>query len=778
VSVHVKVKAGANRVTALTEPRATAFYLRFRELDGGRPVGLAWRERGAACSAASLVDPDASFVVHADGARFAATPRFFGVVPRVVPSSFQITVSGAGKVVSTAAADVDVAAMRAGGAHVDAQLALPERGGFELRSELGGEVAWKRTFPAATSALSKRTRGLVAGLARVKARAGLKTGSVASFERQVEIVTAALGRAESDTAWVSRNVDEAEKILADLDAGNDAYVGRRGVVFRAYRSPLDGQLQPYVVFVPRSYDGKHPMPVVLVAHGRDRLPEHALRTLIGQAPDEHMTLSFAAHNLPPMPDFGAILVAPYGYANGSVLALGEDDVRAVLADLREAYTLDDQRISLTGYSLGGTVGFLYPLHAPGMFSASAPLCGYPNLMSYQSVANVDKAPWEPALLARKYVVEYAENGQYVPLHVVHGGLDTPGRSKVVVDRYRDLGYSVVFDVPEDADHNVWDDAYEDGKMIPWLASRRAPRAPESVRFVTRDYRYDRAFWLRVVHMVDSTGKDRAEVTARWKPKDARIALETTNVGVLALDLDALDPKPTGAITIEVGGAELTAPSSGVVFVSRAPDGAATLSTTDPSSVLDKHHDQSGALDDLVFQPTTIVVGTAAPAMVEANRVLGDHLARLSGLADVHYPTIDDVDASDDALAGRSVVLVGGPATNALTRALVDAKVVPLEIGPKSIRVGERSESGDDLGVAMVYPRPLAFHGEGLSQRANAGYVAVYAGLTPEATLSARMLPRYLPDWVVFDAGLAVERGGLLMDLRKPRGAGFFSEAWK
>ena len=133
------------------------------------------------------------------------------------------------------------------------------------------------------------------------------------------------------------------------------------------------------------------------------------------------------------------------------------------------------------------------MNASSLFAiAAAPLCGYPNLMGYQSVANVEKQPWEEALLRRKYVVEYAENGQYVPMKVVHGGKDVPGRSKVVVDRYRDLGYSVIFDVPEEADHNVWDDAYEDGRMIPWLTAKRAPAAPASVKLVTRDYRYARA----------------------------------------------------------------------------------------------------------------------------------------------------------------------------------------------------------------------------------------------------------------------------------------------
>ncbi len=778
-TLRVNVPKGASDVLALVEPRSAAFHLRFRDVDGSRPRGLAWRERvgTAACSPSALVDPRADVALRSDGVHFVAAPRFAGVVPRTLPTELSLATLSGGKVASTRTAKLDpltIATQR--GSVIDAPVELPERGAFELRAELGDDAVFTRRWPAAASALARRGVELTKVLDQAKA-AQIDSGSRASFERQVDLVTSAVARAEPDTAWVARNADVAEQLATELAKGVDPYLGRKGVVMRAYRSTLDDRLQPYVVFVPRSYDPKKKSPVVLVAHGRDRLPEHALRTLIGEAPDEHMTLSFAAHNLPPMPDLGAILVAPYGYGNGSVLALGEVDVRAVLDDLGRAYALDDRRIGLTGYSLGGTVAFLYPLHSPGVFSAAAPLCGYPNLMGYQSVANVEKQPWEEALLRRKYVVEYAENGQYVPMKVVHGGKDVPGRSKVVVDRYRDLGYSVIFDVPEEADHNVWDDAYEDGRMIPWLTAKRAPAAPASVKLVTRDYRYDRAFWVRVVRMQSSTGSERTEIDARWLAKDNAITLEAKNVEVVALDLDRLEPRPSGPVTIRMGGASAEAMASGVAFVARAADGSITVGGEAPAAPRLKAHDLSGGLDDVLFHPVTVVVGTSDPRLTEANRVLADHLSRLGGLADVRYPILDDVDATDGALGARSVVLVGGPASNLLTRALTDAHAIPLEMTTDRVAVGATSATAPDLGVALVFPRPEAFRGEGVARSLRDRYVTVYAGLTPEATLAARVLPRYLPDWVIFDASLATRRGGLLMEDRKVRGAGFFSERW-
>ena len=75
------------------------------------------------------------------------------------------------------------------------------------------------------------------------------------------------------------------------------------------------------------------------------------------------------------------------------------------------------------FSLGGTVAFFVPMHYPDVFSATSPFCGYPNLLGFQNVMGVKRAPWEDAMLAKRYIVNYAENGSYVPVHVVHGGLD-------------------------------------------------------------------------------------------------------------------------------------------------------------------------------------------------------------------------------------------------------------------------------------------------------------------------------------------------------------------
>lgn len=772
----VHLGAGKTDITVILESEASGFYLRLREKDG-RPVrGLLHAERfaGAACDAAALVDPGARLVVGPSGLTLETAPRVRGLIPALdaaVP--FQIGVMPAPSAPPAIAA-APRAELLAGIVERSIPIPVGEKGSFAVELTLGGKALHSARLPA-YGALVSRVAKLVEVAARVEGSTQVPSGSRSSFAHHVATLSAAIGRAEPDVAWVRRQTEIAEALAKKLDAGKDAYAEERGVVYRAYRSPLDDKLQPYVAFVPKSYDKKRSMPLVLVSHGKDRLPEHALRTLVGEARDEHMTLAFAAHNLPAMRDLGAIYAAPWGYGNGGARPVGEQDVLAVIRDMNEAYRIDDRRIGLTGYSLGGTVSFVLPLHFPDVFSAAAPLCGYPNLLSYQSVARAPHLPWEYVLLEKEYIVRYAENGIHVPLHIVHGGKDGPGRSKVVADRYQELGYPHVFDVQDDLDHNVWDYAYEDAKMVPWLTRHAKPKVPKQVRLVTGRLRYDRSHWLRLVTMIDSSSGEPASLDGTYEEKEGRLRITTKNVAAFEVLTERLGDDRPARLEIVADGTTLEADTTKDIGLARGAGGVFALADVAAAASSKKHHGLSGPLDDAEHGPVTIVYGSADPAMAEANRMVAEHLSTLGGSVDIAYPVLRDDAATDAELAGRNVVLIGSPAQNVLTRTIASMLPVTFEPGAITLR-GERHE-GADLAVSLIFPGPETFTKEGASRRSER-YVVVHAGTTPRAALAVRFLPRYLPDYVVYDAGLAIKRGGLLMDGRPVKAAGFFDESWR
>ncbi len=787
----VDVPAGASPIVARVEPETGGLILRLRDARGDRPQGLAFYERfeQASCKPAQLVQPELALELGDDGLHLVGAPKLHGLVPLfdAAPElSLEITT---GKGASTGAKiPLEVAAMSGVAAPskppASPLVALPAKGGADVRVALGDQTMLSRALPG-PAPLVDRAAKLVHAVASIRADARLPAGSRESFEMAVETIASAIEQGETEQPWLEGLVKEAEQLAAQLAEGRDPYDDKRGVVHRAYRSPLDGRLQPYVAYVPPSLAprskppekkkgrSKAELPLVVIAHGRDRLPEHALRTLIGEAPDEHMTLKMAARHMPSFGDRGAVLVAPWSFGNAGVQPVGEEDVLAVIDEMKKAYGIDARRVSMTGYSLGGTMSFFVPLHHPARFSSASPLCGYPNLLDYASVSKVKRRPWEDALLEKEYIVRYVENGASVPLYVVHGGKDGPGRSLVVVDRYKALGLSHVWDLLEDNDHNVWDDAYEDGKMIGWLARHTIPSAPKRSRFVTGKLRYAQSYWLTVTRMIDPASRERAEVEATIE--EEKLLVATKNVAGLEIDTDAAGLTRDAAFSLVVDGHPLALKATGKILLERGDDGSFSVKAR-ASLLAHKHPGQSGPLDDVFHGPLVIVYGTGDPPLEEANRLVAEHLATLGGSADVRYPILADRDATDAALGGRSVVLIGGPASNALAARIRD--LLPAKIEPRAITLrGERFE-GDDVATSFIFPAPTSFDEGGSRNLADGRYVVVHAGTSPRATLAARMLPRYLPDYVVYDSSLAVQRGGLLMDTRPVRAAGFFGEAWQ
>ena len=623
----------------------------------------------------------------------------------------------------------------------------------------------------------------------------LPASSRDSLTHHVRTVARALEAGHPDSTWLHERAADAEKIAAAAAAGDDPYAAKSGIVFRAYRSKLDGELQPYVVYVPALYkpDGK-PLPMIVVAHGLGQPPELALRTVIGEAPDEDLDRGWAARHLPPFPDQRALLVAPWGYGNAGSRPLGEHDLLEVVDAMRAHYRVDDARISLTGYSLGGTVSFVVPLHYPDRFSAAAPLCGYPDLIHYESIRNVPHTAWEDALIARRYIVNYAENGLHLPLHIVHGMLDGPGRSAVVADRYKELGLSRIFDVQEALDHNVWDYAYDSGRMIEWLKARRRPEAPAHVRLVTGDYRYAKAYWVRLLAMGEGAGDEGthpkrsppaatsadppparkasaagfADIDARWLPNQGELRVTTRNVAALSLDLTPL-PVPRGARLV-IDGTELEVGAPAAVVFLQASSGAGgtsgwTIVPTAPSRAGKKRPGVAGPLDDVQHHPQLIIYGTEDAAQTESLRLVAEHFSS-HDTSFAHYPIKADIDVSAAELQGQSLVLIGGPAANRVTAALLAELPVHFERDALTLR-GKRYQ-GEDVGVSLICPNP----------RDPDEYVVLHAGVGYRGALASRHLPRFVPDYLVYDSRITVEKGDNLLGRRTVLAGGFFSEDWK
>ncbi len=540
-----------------------------------------------------------------------------------------------------------------------------------------------------------------------------------------------------------------------------------GIQIRAYRSPLDGSLRRYVVAVPDSYrHHKEPVPLVFLSHGLNYTPEDMLRIALAKpaGPREVWASGVIYKWDPPAAPKGAILVADDGFVNAGQRPQGELDVFEVIARTRALYDIDPQRISITGFSLGGSVAFWAAFHAPDLFSAAAPLCGYPNLHEYNSVKAAQKRPFDHILLADEGVVGYAENGRYLPLKMVHGAQDNPRRSELIAERYKTLRYQVDLDTPP-LGHNVWDYAFEDGKLLHWLAARKRPKVAVEPSLRTGRYRWSTNHWLRI----DRFANEDAFGQLGGKLKGQRLQVTTRNVAAFSLLAAPLGARAEKPLTVVVDGKIIgTQMIVGALHLSRE-GGAWHLVDAIDRPADGKRSGVEGPINDVWFDRFLVVYGTQDPSQREANRLAAERWRRHSPWIDLDMPSKADTDVTADDLTGRSLVLVGNPASNLITRRIEkDLASAGIAFEPHAIVFGARRFEGDRIGLSTVRPSPF-----------DPDHVVVlHAGVGAEGTLSSRYLPDFVPDYLIYDDGMRAVFGDRILGPRQILAGGFYDARWR
>ncbi len=200
---------------------------------------------------------------------------------------------------------------------------------------------------------------------------------------------------------------------------------------KAYRADWDGTLQPYALYVPRGYDGhnkKISWPLIVALHGALSDHKHNLRRVFGLDNRPGETDAEASRNQLPLPDVPAFVVSPLG--RGELMGydgLGYDDVMRVIADVRRAYPIDRERITLTGLSMGGGGTWAIGLRHPELFAALAPVCGVADFR--RMVKPADAALYDLARLDALSPAALAENAAHQQVFIFHGdqGSDRSGR---------------------------------------------------------------------------------------------------------------------------------------------------------------------------------------------------------------------------------------------------------------------------------------------------------------------------------------------------------------
>lgn len=531
-----------------------------------------------------------------------------------------------------------------------------------------------------------------------------------------------------------RALEIAQERLTALETGSAPWAEQKGYVARAYRSRIDGSLQPYGLLIPDSYDGQ-PTRLDVWLHGRGaRLTEVSFLSSHDPA---------FAHDEPlAVPETqNYIQLDVFGRTNNAFRWAGETDVYEALADVRRRYNIDPDLITLRGFSMGGAGAWHIGLHDPSSWAAIEAGAGFDETLVYANQS--DLPAYQMAALTIYDVYRNALNAFNVPTVGYGGEIDPQLQASVNVrEQLQKEGFHLVegqfrwttddlkalFLIGPETPHRWHPDSKAESNAFIDAALPRVE--PDHVRFVTYTTSYPKAYWLRV-EALDSH-YERAELDAQRSP--AGIVIKTDNIRSLSLVASSRQ--------YEIDGQTFSGISANPAFMKANGQWSVGRLTG-----LQKKPGLQGPIDD-AFKSSFLVVrptGTAlAPeAHAAALRRLERFQREYAKWLRADAPVVNDIDLTADQIANNHLVLFGDAGSNQVLTRILD-ELPALEWTAEDLKVtGTEYDVAANLPV-MIYPNPLN------PER----YVVINSGHTfGEAEFlgtNALLFPR-LGDWAVLSA---------------------------
>ncbi|MDG3002261.1 prolyl oligopeptidase family serine peptidase [Paludisphaera mucosa] len=594
-------------------------------------------------------------------------------------------------------------------------------------------------------------------------------------------------------------LEEGEKRAEALGRVEPPWNAATGPIVRGYVSKIDGSIQPYGLVVPKSYrpDSPHRFRLDVWCHGR------------GETLGE---VSFLRQRMTSVGEFApadAFVLHPYGrFCNANKFA-GEVDLFEALDDVRSHYPIDDDRLIMRGFSMGGAAAWQFATHFPGVWAAAAPGAGFAESADFLGVfrEGATPPPWYEQTLWRLYdSTGYAGNLFNVPTVAYSGEKDKQKQAADLMARaLRELGgqsplqklangilapelaedgnIDLVHVIGAGAGHNYTPEARaEINRRLDSIARKGRDPVPAEVDFTTYTLRYNTSSWVQVDGLARHWERARvnAQLCSFFDGSMSMIGndrlgpdVSTENVTALTLTVPPgyapFDPRK--AFKAQIDGDVVLAPKAGSdrswTARFRKVDGHWILAGPDEGG-LAKRHGLQGPIDD-AFYDAFLMVRPTGPALnepvdawskAELALALDRWRKQFRGQARVK----DDKDVTEADVADCNLVLWGDPGSNAVLAKVLDR--LPVKWDKDRVEIAGATHDAKTHAPILIHPNPL-------NPRR---YVVLNSGFTYrefDDLNNARQTPK-LPDFAVVDVAVpATPRGhGKVVQ------AGFFDESWK
>jgi pimeloyl-ACP methyl ester carboxylesterase len=286
-------------------------------------------------------------------------------------------------------------------------------------------------------------------------------------------------------------------ILILLFAGTSTILGQKlkpGPQDLSFFSSVDETDQPYAIYIPNNFDETKRYPLVIFLHGAYSNHRLGLRRAFGLGniagtdfinPGRVVleTDLEVTRYWPTLKDVNYIVAAPLARGTAGYQGIPEQDVYEMLGDIKSRFNIDEDRIYLTGLSMGGGGTIWLGLTRPDVWAAIAPCCPAPPAESEELSPNACNLPVHLFVGDKDFLYKTA--------------LDWKARLEKTARRLDYAEYPGI-------GHNSWEYAYKDGFIFEWFSQFKRDLFPVQVKFNSRWFRYNKAYWVKFDNFIPGT----------------------------------------------------------------------------------------------------------------------------------------------------------------------------------------------------------------------------------------------------------------------------------
>ena len=224
--------------------------------------------------------------------------------------------------------------------------------------------------------------------------------------------------------------------------GNSQTAGKVGkLVERAMKKRVVQDISmEYLIYLPEDYTWEKEWPLVVFLHG---------------AGERGSDLELVKKHGPPMQisqgrKFPFILVSPQ-CPKHLWWPDKNRELKAIIDDVCGFYTVDRDRIYITGLSMGGFGTYSMVMEYPDLFAAAVPICG--GVRGEKGIRNLGKVP---------FWIFHGEKDKTVPADM----------SRNAAEMIEKAGGSVKLTIYPDAGHDSWSETYDNRDVYEWMLANR------------------------------------------------------------------------------------------------------------------------------------------------------------------------------------------------------------------------------------------------------------------------------------------------------------------